>query len=85
VAAPRVSVEEAPPAVALGPAFELAGVATSQTDGEPARTAVVSVRGDVLLVRPGDSLPGGYTVVRVEESALIVTDPSGREVVLHLK
>jgi hypothetical protein len=45
----------------------------------------VSVRGDVLLVRPGDSLPGGYTVARVEESALIVTDASGRELVLHLK
>ncbi len=85
VSAPRAVVEQAPREMLAGPEFELAGVATSQTGAELVRTAVVSVRGDVLLVRPGDRLPGGYTVARVEEDALIVADASGRELVLHLK
>jgi hypothetical protein len=84
-AAPPADGPLASPTMPSGPDFELAGIATSDTSDGLVRTAVISAQGDVLLVKAGDTLPGGFTVGRVDEAAIVVVDDRGRELVLHLK
>lgn len=66
------------------PPMTLAGVAVTETDAGTVRTAVVSVDGQVLLVRPGDALPDGRRVVRVEDDHLVLADAAGTETILRL-
>lgn len=57
----------------------LSGIATSATaEAEPALTAILTVRtGEVLLVRTGDALPGGWRVAQVTETAVTLANAEG--------
>ncbi len=57
----------------------LSGIATSVTaEAEPALTAILTVRtGEVLLVRTGDALPGGWRVAQVTETAVTLANAEG--------
>lgn len=76
---PPVTLE--PPA----PAMTLAGIGTSTTPDGVVRTAVISARGEVWLVKAGDELPTGLRVVSVEEAHVILTDAAGTQTTLRLK
>jgi hypothetical protein len=73
------------PVLAAGPAFSLAGVATSTVDGQPVHTAIVKSSSGLLFVKAGEPLPGGYTVTRVEDSYALIMDAAGVEQTLKLK
>lgn len=68
VAAPPIS---APPA----PVLKLSGIA--QRAGK--RTAIIVVEGQIFLVADGDSVAGGYTVVKIDPEAVLLRDESGVE------
>jgi type IV pilus biogenesis protein PilP len=74
-----------PAAAAPGLPLALAGIATTASADGPARTAVLSSNGDVVLARAGDVLPDGYRVVRVDEESVTLSDATGQELVLRLK
>lgn len=76
---PPVAVAPAPPVMTL------AGVATTDTPDGPVRTAVISTRGQVLLVKAGDALPLGLSVVRVDDDRVVLADAAGVETTLRLK
>lgn len=76
---PPVAVE--PPA----PSMTLAGIGTSTTPEGIVRTAVISSRGQVWLVKPGDEVPGGLRVVSVGEDHVVLADAAGVETTLRLK
>ena len=60
------------------PPIALAGIAEDEIDGRLVRTAVLSVPGDVLLVREGEAVLGRYRVVRIESEAVELLDlPAG--------
>jgi hypothetical protein len=67
------------------PRLHLAGVATEHTAEGTAHTAVLSDGRDVWLLRAGETLPDGTTVVRVEEDAVVLAGPTGTERVLRLR
>ena len=73
----------APPAAsrgprATGPAVELIGVATAEAEEGSARTGILATRGgEVLLVRAGDPVPGGYRVDAIEPTSVTLADGSG--------
>ena len=57
----------------------LSGIATSATaEAEPELTAILTVRtGEVLLVRAGDRLPGGWSVAQVTDTAVTLANAGG--------
>jgi hypothetical protein len=63
---PGVPVDTAPPA----PFVSLSGIAEDAVDGSVQRTAVLSSRQGVLLVREGDEILGYYRVARIESEAV---------------
>ncbi|MFN2444472.1 MAG: hypothetical protein ABR606_02600 [Vicinamibacterales bacterium] len=78
-------IADPPPAAAESPTITLAGIATASTADGVERTAVLSAAGDVVLARAGDTVVGGYRVVRVDEAAVTLTGSSGLELILHLR
>lgn len=56
-----------PPAL---PPVALLGMAVDDVDGVEQRTAIVKTASDVVLVRVGDAVEGGYTVSKIEEGAI---------------
>ena len=60
------------------PSVQLIGIATTDLEGGAERTGIVTTRGgEVLLVRTGDRVPGGYRVDVVEPSSVTLVDGSG--------
>lgn len=57
----------------------------SRLDGAEVFTAIVNDNGTLAFVKAGDALSNGYSVVRVEETAVIIADTSGVERTLRLK
>jgi hypothetical protein len=82
-AAPAIEAPVAPIAPQLR--FNLSGIAMSKQDGVEIFTAIVNDNGNLAFVKAGDALSNGYTVLRVEETAVIIVDASGVERMLHLK
>jgi hypothetical protein len=74
-------VPVAPPAASL----TLAGVATTNTPDGARRTAVISGDARIYLVAAGDSVAGQYTVITVEEDAVLLRDAIGSELRLALR
>lgn len=68
-----------------GPQFDLAGIGTSAGPGGAIQTAVISATGTVLLVRAGDTLPGGYRVLRVHDDSVVLIGPANEELILRLR
>jgi hypothetical protein len=77
-------VTPAPPAEPPLPIFRLSGIAAAQQDGATVLTAVVLDNGSVVLVKAGDKLSNGYSVVRVDEGAITLVDPNGVTQTLRL-
>jgi hypothetical protein len=76
--------EAAPPAVAAPvvmaaplPVFRLSGVASTVQDGVAVLTAIMSDNGAMVFAKAGDKLSRGYTVVRVEEMSVTLSDADG--------
>ena len=68
-----------------GPQFDLAGIGTSAGPEGATQTAVISATGTVLLVRAGDTLPGGYRVLRVQDDSVVLIGPANEELILRLR
>ena len=79
----EVAVAPAPPEPPA-PIFKLSGIATSQLEGAPVLTAIVNDNGMVVLVKAGDKLSNGYSVVRVEEMSITIVDATGVTQTLRL-
>jgi len=76
----------APPAVAVplpepytppAPQIRLSGIAASQEGGVTVLTAIVSDNGALVFVKTGDKLPSGATVIKVEETGVVLMDVAG--------
>ena len=86
---------DAPDAVAAPPApapysaarqrFELSGIASSQRDGMSTLTAILVDNGSLVFAVVGEKLAGGYTVTKVSETSIVITDPFGVEQIVSLK
>ncbi len=60
------------------PAVQLIGIATADSEDGSERTGILTTRGgEVLLVRSGDRVPGGYRVDAVGPSSVILVDGGG--------
>ncbi len=85
---PEPDVASADPAEVVsgdqGPLLRLAGMAQTETPNGPELTAMVHDGQGLQYVRLGDALPGGYTVVDVQETAVTIRDGSGGERTLRL-
>lgn len=57
--------------------FALVGIATTETQDGPRRTAVLLRRGEVVLAEPGRSLGGGWTLVAVEADGATFRNVAG--------
>lgn len=73
-----------PPApIAVGPRFTLSGTAVTDVAGNPVHTAVLSDGYTVHLVKAGDTV-GGYRVLEVTESSVMLEAADGAAYVLRL-
>lgn len=71
--APQPVEPMAPPA----PVFRLAGIATDVKDGVTVLTAILNDNGNIVLVKGGEKLSNGYSVVKVEELSVTLIDAQG--------
>ncbi len=72
----RRTVSRAPRAV--GPSFALIGIASTDAEDGAERTGILTApNGEVLLVGPGDRVPGGYLVDAVEAASVTLVDRTG--------
>jgi hypothetical protein len=59
------------------PVFRLSGIASTTQDGAAVLTAILIDNGSMVFVKAGDKLSNGYSVVRVEETAVTLVDATG--------
>jgi len=84
--AARESVAEAvvePPRP--GAQLRLTGMATAKGVDGPELTAMVHDGQSLLFVKRGDTLPGGFEVVDIQESSVTLRDSTGGERTLRLR
>jgi hypothetical protein len=74
VEAPALPVVEALPPM---PVFKLSGIASSAEGGVNVLTAILNDNGAMVFAKAGDKLSNGYSVVRVEETSVTLSDASG--------
>ncbi|MDP2321885.1 MAG: hypothetical protein Q8O42_21415 [Acidobacteriota bacterium] len=76
----------APPAAAMSapepftppaPQIKLSGIAASQEGDASVLTAIVNDHGALAFVKTGDRLPSGATVIKVEETGIVIMDAAG--------
>jgi hypothetical protein len=82
-------IEEAPvvtpvPEESPAPVLKLTGIAASRQDGGTVFTAIVIDNGMMVFVKAGDRLSNGYSVVRVDEMSITVSDAGGVTQTLRL-
>lgn len=77
---------DAGPALAASPfaMFRLSGVASTRKDGAVVLTAILIDNETMVLVKAGDRLSGGHSVLRIEEQAVVIADAAGVEQVIRL-
>ena len=66
------------------PAFKLSGIAANEKDGAVVLTAIVIDNGSMTLVKAGDKLSGGHSVLRVDEKSIVIVDAAGIEQIIRL-
>jgi hypothetical protein len=71
--APPPPVPYTPPA----PQIKLSGIAASQEGGVAVLTAIISDNGTLAFVKTGDKLPSGATVIKVDETGVVLMDAAG--------
>jgi len=76
-AAPPALSEAAAVPVAAPPPFKLIGIAEDTGPEGPVRTAIVSVPGQVFLLKEGDTLAIRYRVAKISADVIELTDVSG--------
>jgi len=59
------------------PQIKLSGIAASQEGGVSVLTAIISDNGTLAFVKTGDKLPSGATVIKVEETGVVLMDAAG--------
>lgn len=59
------------------PVFKLSGIASNAEGGGTVLTAIVNDNGGLVLVKAGDKLSNGYSVVRVDETSVTLVDAAG--------
>jgi hypothetical protein len=79
------TIEPVAPMTPATPSLTLTGVATKKTADGTRRTAVISGDGGIYLVAAGDSVAGRYTVITVEEEAVVLRDAIGSDLRLVLR
>jgi hypothetical protein len=79
-AAPPIAGPVEPPP----PLFTLSGIASNMENGATVLTAIVIDQGSVMLVKAGDKLSNGYSVVRVDDLSVTIADASGVTQTLRL-
>jgi hypothetical protein len=78
VAAPADQVTLAPaPIVPPAPVYKLIGLAEDQTADAVVRTAIISGRGEVFVVKVGDRVGDRYRVSRIAADVVELVDDSG--------
>lgn len=70
--------------MAARPRFELSGVASSERDGKATLTAILMDNGSMIFATAGDKLAGGYEVVRISDTTIVITDALGAEQTITL-
>jgi hypothetical protein len=84
-ASDSVLPEPPPEPVRPGAALQLAGMASTDGPNGPTWTAMVHDGRGLLYVQQGDPLPGGFTVVDIQESSVTIRDTVGGERTLRLR
>jgi hypothetical protein len=87
MAAPRTNlstdapaaIDTPPPPVMPRPRFELSGIASSERDGKATLTAILMDNGSLIFATVGDKLAGGYEVVRISDTTIVISNPLGAE------
>ena len=64
--------------------FKLSGIASSQQDGATTWTAILIDGGSMAFVKAGDRLSNGFSIVRVEETGVVIVDAAGITQTLRL-
>ena len=59
------------------PIFKLSGVASNLENGVAVLTAIVIDNGSMVFVKAGDKLSNGYSVLRVDEMSVTLSDATG--------
>jgi len=75
--APAPAIAPPLPMAAPLPVFRLSGVASTVQDGVAVLTAILNDNGAMVFAKAGDKLSRGYTVVRVEEMSVTLSDVDG--------
>lgn len=68
-----------------GAQFQLSGMATTRGPDGPELTAMVHDGRALVFVKRGDTLPGGFEVVEIQESSVTLRDSAGGERTLRLR
>jgi hypothetical protein len=76
-ATPAPAVQPSMPMAPAQPVFRLSGVASTVQDGVSVLTAILNDNGAMVFAKAGDKLSRGYTVVRVEEMSVTLSDAEG--------
>lgn len=86
-ATPAPEAPEAPlaPAIPVAPRFVLSGMASTRTGDTLQWTAILNDNGAMVFAKAGDTLSGGVTVAKVEETFVVLVDAAGVEQTLRLK
>jgi hypothetical protein len=72
-APPMAAVPYEPPM----PVFKLSGIASAAEGDTTVLTAIMNDNGAMVFVKTGDKLSNGYSVVRVEETSVTLSDATG--------
>lgn len=80
VATPPAPMPYTPPA----PVIKLSGIAASREGDVMVLTAIISDNGALQFVKTGDKLPSGATVIKVEETGVVIMDAAGVTQTLRL-
>ncbi|MDP2054828.1 MAG: hypothetical protein Q8L75_14410 [Acidobacteriota bacterium] len=59
------------------PQVKLSGIAASQEGDLSVLTAIVNDNGALVFVKTGDRLPSGATILKVEETGIVIMDAAG--------
>lgn len=70
---PALSAEALPPM----PVFKLSGIASTEDGGATVLTAILNDNGALVIAKAGDKLSNGYSVLRVDEMSVTLTDANG--------
>jgi type II secretory pathway component PulC len=59
------------------PQIKLSGIAASKEGDVTVLTAIITDNGALAFVKVGDKLPSGATVIKIEDTGVILMDPAG--------